>query len=259
LVTLSRASEGSIADGLLTNPGFGDDLSSLIYVLGKRKSEYTEVSCEGCVDGGIAAAVWSPDLRFLLILTNNDTLICMTNNWEVVNEISLDPRVPGSRSALSWRDGDGDFFALFSIDASDGIGRVRMYTKELVYVGVSHSVGGGGNAGSGMNYFNPNNPTNIIRHYGNTNSDILLSNLCFPGQNTKGVGCVEVAALAFSSHANGAGGLAAVPRYKKAAGSVSRWTMQIAFLESNGLHHGEVEVRVRCIRFKFLGTLLIEY
>lgn len=112
-----------------------------------RQPDRFEVSCEGCVEGGISTVSWSPDQRFLLLLTNNDSLICMTNNWEVVNEIDLQPRASttgvvsgGHASSISWR-GDSEFFAVYTVDACDNVGRVRVYTKDLMYVGMGRDIG----------------------------------------------------------------------------------------------------------------------
>lgn len=43
----------------------------------------------GVVDGGIAAAKWSPDERFLIIVTNNNSVMCMTSSWDVLHEINI--------------------------------------------------------------------------------------------------------------------------------------------------------------------------
>jgi hypothetical protein len=42
---------------------------------------------EGVIEGGIAAAHWSPDYHCLLIVTNNDSLLAMTPSWDVLQEV----------------------------------------------------------------------------------------------------------------------------------------------------------------------------
>jgi len=45
---------------------------------------------EGEVDGGIAHAAWSPDQsRLVLVTEQNETLLCMTAAWEVLEEVPL--------------------------------------------------------------------------------------------------------------------------------------------------------------------------
>ena len=102
------------------------------------------VSSEGVVDGGIAAASWSPDQRLLLLLTNNDTLLCMTNNWEVVNEISFEREVcshGNCNTVIAWR-GDSEYFVIYSIDKKDKVGKLSIFTKDLVFIGVNKDVAG---------------------------------------------------------------------------------------------------------------------
>lgn len=154
----------------------------------------TSLECEGSVDGGIAAACWSPDFRFVLLATNNDTLICMTNNWEVVNEVPFPSRSNSTGVSISWR-GDGEYFAIQSTDESDNVTRIRIYTKELELFNCSREVGEG---------------------------DVAV---------LKGL---STTAVAYGP----AGGLIAAPRYW-------RNKLQVVFVETNGLHHGEFDIQVR--------------
>jgi hypothetical protein len=85
---------------------------------------------EGDVDGGIATAAWSPDGSRLALLTNNNTILLMTGYWDVLEEVPLPPRVPGSACAMSWR-GDGEYLSIISVDADDNLARVRVFTKDL--------------------------------------------------------------------------------------------------------------------------------
>ena len=86
---------------------------------------------EGCIDSGIADASWSPDQSCIAIVTNNDSILLMTNTFDVINEVPLESRLQGSTCCVSWR-GDGLQFALYSVDAHDGIARVRMFDRDLV-------------------------------------------------------------------------------------------------------------------------------
>lgn len=47
----------------------------------------------GCIEGGIAAAAWSPDQSCLVIVTNNNTLLCMSSTWDVLLETPVPERL----------------------------------------------------------------------------------------------------------------------------------------------------------------------
>lgn len=85
---------------------------------------------EGDVEGGIATAAWSPDGSRLALLTNNNTILLMTGYWDVLEEVPLTTRQPGSACAMSWR-GDGEYLSVISVDADDSLSRVRVFTKDL--------------------------------------------------------------------------------------------------------------------------------
>ena len=87
----------------------------------------------GAIEGGIAAAQWSPDQSALAIATNNDTIICMNAQWDVLYEVPVSERLPQSPCTISWS-GDGETFCLLSVDkgATDtGICTVRVFNREL--------------------------------------------------------------------------------------------------------------------------------
>ena len=89
------------------------------------------VEQEGDVEGGIAAAAWSPDTNRLALLTNNDTVLLMTGYWDVLEEVPLPAaRVPSSLCGFSWR-GDGEYLSMITVDADDGLARARVFTKDL--------------------------------------------------------------------------------------------------------------------------------
>lgn len=51
----------------------------------------------GCIDGGIATAAWSPDQSCLMIVTNNNTMLCMSSTWDVLLETPIPERLaPGA-------------------------------------------------------------------------------------------------------------------------------------------------------------------
>ena len=46
----------------------------------------------GCIEGGIATSAWSPDQSSLTIVTNNNTMLCMSSTWDVLQEIPIPDR-----------------------------------------------------------------------------------------------------------------------------------------------------------------------
>lgn len=92
---------------------------------------YSLPESEGCVDDGIACASWSPDQTCFVIVSNNNSMLLMTNTFDVINEVPLNTRQPKSACCASWR-GDGMQFALYSVDDVDNIARVRVYDRDLV-------------------------------------------------------------------------------------------------------------------------------
>jgi hypothetical protein len=100
---------------------------------------------EGCVDDGIADACLSPDQTCILIVTNNNTLLLMTNTFDLISEIPIENRVPGSSCCLSWS-GDSLQFALYSVDQADNIPRVRIYNRDLILLNESRTAADGPSA-----------------------------------------------------------------------------------------------------------------
>jgi len=98
-------------------------------------------TCEevGVVDGGIESASWSPDVGTLAIISGNNTLMLMKSNWEDVTEIMLPNRVPNSTCSLAWI-GDGTLLAVMTLDASDKIYRVRLYSRLLEVENIARKV-----------------------------------------------------------------------------------------------------------------------
>lgn len=52
-------------------------------------SALAQVEVVGSVDSGIKAAAWSPDDEQIILVTGEDTLVCMTRNFDVVHEEPL--------------------------------------------------------------------------------------------------------------------------------------------------------------------------
>jgi hypothetical protein len=94
---------------------------------------------EGCVDSGIAAAGWNPDQSSLLLVTGNDSLLVMTNTLDVMQEVAIEPRIPGSPCALAWS-GDGEYCCLYIVPVSDGIPRIKVFSKLLEPLCVARAV-----------------------------------------------------------------------------------------------------------------------
>ena len=102
---------------------------------------------EGQVDGGIVTAKWNNDESCVIIITNNNTLLCMTNTLEILNEIPIIARVPHSPCLISFR-GDGQVFALYAADMNDQINYVHIYDKECIWQATCKAVS---ESGSGPN------------------------------------------------------------------------------------------------------------
>jgi hypothetical protein len=96
----------------------------------------------GCIEGGIAAAKWCPDQSCLTIVTNNDTIICMSSTWDVLQEIPVTTRAKDSPAGVSWR-GDGEGLAILTLDSEDQTARVRVYNKQLELVATGRNVADG--------------------------------------------------------------------------------------------------------------------
>lgn len=101
-----------------------------------------EIVQEGIVDSGIAAAVWNPEQTMLIIVTNNNSILAMSNTWDVLQEIPIESRVPISPCSISWR-ADGEFMVLLSVDAEDSVTKVRVYNKDLEFVALGRNVAEG--------------------------------------------------------------------------------------------------------------------
>lgn len=95
----------------------------------------------GMIDNGISAASWSPDYSCLLMVTNNDSLLCMSVIWDVLYEVPTPKRSPSTPSKVSWK-GDGEMVAIQSTD-DDSVSRVRIYNSSLELLAVNRNVADG--------------------------------------------------------------------------------------------------------------------
>jgi hypothetical protein len=105
-----------------------------------------QVENVGAIDSGIVSMAWSPDYEFVVFATGNGTLMQMTNEWEVVTEVPIDPasaeieefklveNYTSSTVQLSWR-GDGKFFVCNSKDLKTGLYHI---VQEIILEGKKH-------------------------------------------------------------------------------------------------------------------------
>lgn len=77
------------------------------------------MECVGSIDTGITAMSWSPDCEIVVFTTGEGNLLLMTQDWEVISEVSLVPDNEDNAVKLdmavlpriTWR-GDGNYFAV---------------------------------------------------------------------------------------------------------------------------------------------------
>ncbi|KAF2071926.1 hypothetical protein CYY_006763 [Polysphondylium violaceum] len=55
-----------------------------------------QLECVGIVGSGIKCMSWSPDYELFILATESDTLVQMTKDWEIVNEVSISTNLPSS-------------------------------------------------------------------------------------------------------------------------------------------------------------------
>jgi WD40 repeat protein len=103
------------------------------------------IDIEGYIDAGVAAVLWSPDQSCLAMVTRANTLLIMTDSFDVLQELPVTAIAPNSDCGLAWS-GDGEFLAMISTDEADNIARVRVMTKHLEAVSTGRGVqdGAGG-------------------------------------------------------------------------------------------------------------------
>ncbi|KAL4420046.1 hypothetical protein ABPG77_007485 [Micractinium sp. CCAP 211/92] len=121
---------------------------------GTSSGSSPEVEEVGAVEGGLAAAAWSPDGELLALVTCTAQLLLMNKDWELLSEVPLlqqggtggaalparpaaDATADHPQAALSpdsvsitWR-GDGLFFATTSLDSPDAASAVvRIWDRQ---------------------------------------------------------------------------------------------------------------------------------
>jgi hypothetical protein len=107
--------------------------------------EPKEVDQVGVIEGGIAAAKWHPDFSSLVIVTRNNSILYMSNSWDVITEIEISPIAPNSAVDLSWK-GDGELLSIVTHDQEDNLRRIRVYDSQLLLKGTTRHVGEGATA-----------------------------------------------------------------------------------------------------------------
>ncbi|NXN94720.1 ELP1 protein, partial [Rhinopomastus cyanomelas] len=140
-----------------------------------------QVECVGSVDGGLSAMSWSPDQELVLLVTDQQTLIMMTRDFEPITEKNIHqdefgegqlvalgwgkketqfhgsegkqaahckqmevlpaPAWDDGRPRVTWR-GDGQFVAVSSICPATGARKIRVWSRELVLQSTSEPISG---------------------------------------------------------------------------------------------------------------------
>lgn len=99
------------------------------------------IELEGTVDNGISNAAFSPDQNSLIVVTKDNSIFHMTNTFELINEVTIEPFEPESATCIEWR-GDGLFFAVSTLDLRDNIRRIRIYNRNLEMVVMCKNING---------------------------------------------------------------------------------------------------------------------
>ncbi|CAH1797491.1 unnamed protein product [Owenia fusiformis] len=141
----------------------------------------SEVECVGSVESGFTSMAWSPDQELVVLATGQKTLIMMTREFEPIIETPFEPSSFGDaqfvnvgwgkketqfhgsegKSAatktkmavsaaldwdsglpiVSWR-GDGQYFAVSSINSQTGGREIRVWSRECILYSTSEPVNG---------------------------------------------------------------------------------------------------------------------
>ncbi|EGC35070.1 hypothetical protein DICPUDRAFT_79181 [Dictyostelium purpureum] len=110
-----------------------------------------QLECVGIVGSGITCMSWSPDYELFILATESETLIQMTKDWEILNEVSINSYLPGKEASqyntsnsnnnitldnktkipiISWR-GDGQYFSCTSFDSATNSIQLRVWERSL--------------------------------------------------------------------------------------------------------------------------------
>ncbi|EGG24079.1 elongation protein 1 [Cavenderia fasciculata] len=57
----------------------------------------SQLECVGIIGSGIVAMSWSPDYELLILATESNTLVQMTKDWDILNEVAIDSLLPGNK------------------------------------------------------------------------------------------------------------------------------------------------------------------
>lgn len=61
-----------------------------------------QAECVGFVDSEIRCMAWSPDYEILIITTGNNTLVSMTQEWDILLEVPLEDETDQKASCLNF-------------------------------------------------------------------------------------------------------------------------------------------------------------
>lgn len=100
------------------------------------------VEYQGTIDCGIYSAEWNLDCSILTIITKNNTLISMSNTFDLLQEINIHSICPQSLVSMSWSS-DCNTFALLSTDNDDNIRKIHIFTKECELKSIGRNIAEG--------------------------------------------------------------------------------------------------------------------
>lgn len=91
------------------------------------------------VNGGIVSACWSADQNYLVVITNNNTAMLMSNNLRIIKECGIHPRTALSPCSVSWHINNEIFAMVSADDTAEQVFRVRLYNKDLEVVAIGRA------------------------------------------------------------------------------------------------------------------------
>jgi hypothetical protein len=106
------------------------------------ENSYSTVTSEKLIEGGISTACWTPTHSFLVIITNTNTMLMLSDVFVLLKELTISPRAALTPTCASWR-GDGEYLSVISTDSVDSVSRVRLYTRNLEFVTMGRNSTGG--------------------------------------------------------------------------------------------------------------------
>ena len=197
----------------------------IVVVRESPTSDQERVEIVGSVDVGIAAAAWAPDEELLAIVTRSDTLVLMSKDFEPVTETSLTAEDLNASKHVSvgWGKKETQFQGkrargLRDPTVPETVDEGKLSSREDGSTGISWR-------GDGA-FFAVNRPIpdhrRVIRVF---NRDGVLDSASEPVDGME-------SALSWRPHGN------LIASIKRSVDS-----LQIIFLERNGLRHGQFDLR----------------